>query len=48
VPERPDEDAEEAWEVEILRRIAEIDSGAAELIDRDELRRRMRARVRGT
>lgn len=40
-------DAEQAWEAEIRRRIAEIDTGAAELIDRGELRRRMRARAGG-
>jgi putative addiction module component (TIGR02574 family) len=38
-----DADAEPAWDAEILRRLAEIDSGTAELIDREELRRRMRA-----
>jgi len=36
-------DAENAWDVEILRRLAEIDSGTAELIDREEFRRRLRA-----
>ena len=40
-------DAEEAWDAEIQRRLAEIDSGNAELIDREEFRRRMRARVSG-
>lgn len=40
-----DADAESAWDAEILRRLAEIDSGTAELIDREELRRRMRARM---
>ena len=40
-----DVDAESAWDAEILRRLAEIDSGTAELIDREELRRRMRARM---
>jgi putative addiction module component (TIGR02574 family) len=39
-----DADAESAWDAEILRRLAEIDSGTAELIDREELRRRMQAR----
>jgi len=38
-----DADAESAWDVEILRRLAEIDSGTARLIDREEFRRRMRA-----
>ena len=40
-----DSDAESAWDVEILRRLGEIESGTAELIDREELRRRMRARM---
>lgn len=35
----------DAWEKEIVRRLAEIDSGTAKLIDRDEFRRRMRARL---
>jgi len=43
-----DPDAEKAWDAEILRRLAEIDSGTAELIDREELRRRMRARISRT
>jgi len=38
-------DAESAWDAEILRRLAEVDAGTAELIDREELRRRMRARM---
>ena len=42
-----DADAEQAWEAEIRRRLAEIDAGTAELIDREELRRRMRARMSG-
>ena len=40
-----DSDVEQAWEAEILRRLAEIDSGTAKLIDREEFRRRMRARM---
>lgn len=40
-----DVDAEAAWDAEILRRLAEIDAGTAELIDRGELRRRMQARM---
>jgi putative addiction module component (TIGR02574 family) len=40
-----DANAESAWHAEILRRLGEIDSGTAELIDREELRRRMRARM---
>ena len=43
-----DKDAASAWDTEILRRLAEIDAGTAELIDREELRRRMRARIAGT
>jgi putative addiction module component (TIGR02574 family) len=41
----PDPDAESTWDAEILGRLAEIDSGTAELVDREELRRRMRARM---
>mgnify|MGYP001174050442 CR=1 FL=1 len=40
-----DTDVETAWDAEILRRLAEIDSGTADLIDREEFRRRMRARL---
>ena len=40
-----DADTIEAWDVEILRRLAEIDAGTAKLIDRDEFRRRMQARI---
>ena len=36
---------EQAWDTEILRRLAEIDAGTADLIDREELRRRMHARM---
>ena len=43
-----DPDVEKAWDAEILRRLAEIDSGTANLIDREELRRRMRARLNGS
>ena len=42
-----DADASEAWDKEILRRLAEIDAGTAKLIDRDEFRRRMQARIGG-
>lgn len=42
-----DADAESAWDAEIQRRLAEIDAGTAELVDREELRRRMRARMSG-
>ena len=40
-----DPDADTAWDAEILRRLAEIDTGTATLIDREEFRRRMRARL---
>ena len=40
-----DPDVEKAWDAEILRRLAEIDSGTANLIDREEFRRRMQARI---
>lgn len=38
-----DSDVGKAWDAEILRRLSEIDSGTANLIDRKEFRRRMRA-----
>ena len=41
-----DDDAADAWDHEILRRLASIDAGTAKMIDRDELRRRMTARMR--
>lgn len=40
-----DAEAESAWDAEVLRRLGEIDAGTAELIDREELRLRMRARI---
>lgn len=40
-----DLDVADAWDKETLRRLAEIDAGTAKLIDRDEFRRRMRARI---
>ena len=40
-----DTGVEDAWDREILRRIAEVDSGQAKLLDRGEFRRRMRARL---
>jgi len=40
-----DSDVAEAWDVEILRRLAEIDAGTAKLIDREEFRRRIRDRL---
>ena len=44
----PDSDAEEAWDLEITRRLSEIDAGTAKLVDREEFRRRMRARANRT
>ena len=44
----PDTHAEPLWEAEILRRLSEIDSGTAKLIDREEFRRRMQARASGS
>ena len=41
----PDADVEKAWDTEILHRLSEIDAGTANLIDRKELHRRMRARM---
>ncbi len=37
--------AEEAWEQEILRRIEQIDSGQAKLLDRKEFSRRIHASI---
>ncbi|HWL29534.1 MAG TPA: addiction module protein [Burkholderiaceae bacterium] len=42
-----DEGVEEAWDQELVRRIDQIDSGQAILLDREEFRNRMRARLRG-
>lgn len=39
-----EEGVEEAWGREIVRRIAQIDAGQAKLLDRDEFRKRIRAR----
>lgn len=39
-----DDGVAEAWDEEILRRIAEVDAGQAKLIDREEFRRRIRER----
>ena len=44
----PDQGVESAWDVEIRRRLAEVDSGTAQLIDREEFRRRMRERMSRT
>ena len=43
-----DTDAESTWDAEILRRLREVDSGTAELVDRAELRRRMQERMSRT
>ncbi len=43
-----DADAQHAWDKEILRRLAEIESGNADLIDREEFRRRVLARLERT
>ena len=40
-----DPDTATAWDAEIARRVAEIDSGTAKLIDRAELRRRIQQRI---
>lgn len=40
-----DSDIAQAWEEELLRRLNEIDSGSARLIDRGELRRRLQAHI---
>jgi putative addiction module component (TIGR02574 family) len=40
-----DTDAAEAWEKELLQRLAQVDAGTAKLVDREELRNRMRARM---
>ena len=41
----PDADVEKAWDAEILRRLSEIDAGTANLVDRKEFQRRIRARM---
>ena len=40
-----DPNAADEWQREILRRIEQIDAETAKPIDRDEFRRRMRARI---
>jgi putative addiction module component (TIGR02574 family) len=42
---RADSNAVQQWDVEVLRRLDEIDSGTATLIDREELSRRLRERL---
>jgi len=41
-----DEGAEEAWEQEISRRIADIDSGKAKMIPWEEVREKLLSRLR--
>jgi putative addiction module component (TIGR02574 family) len=42
----PDEaDASRAWDQEVARRLTQLDEGTAKLIDREELERRLRARL---
>jgi len=41
-----DTHAAEAWDAEIQRRLRQVDSGTAEPIDRDEVRRRIQARLK--
>jgi putative addiction module component (TIGR02574 family) len=40
-----DNGVEDAWDVEISRRINEIDTGQAELVERAEFRKRIRAKL---
>ena len=40
-----DANAADAWDAEIARRLANVDAGTAILIDREEFRRRLQARV---
>lgn len=40
-----DNGVEDAWEREVSRRIREIDAGQAELVERTELRERIRAKL---
>ncbi|MBN4053835.1 addiction module protein [Haliea sp. AH-315-K21] len=40
-----DEGVEEAWELELLRRVKQIDSGQAKLLDRAEFKQRMHASI---
>ncbi len=44
---KPDAGTPEAWDAEILLRLAEIDEGKVSLIDAEEVSNRIRARVRG-
>lgn len=40
-----DADVADQWDKELLRRLTEIDAVTAKLVDRDEFRRRMQARL---
>jgi putative addiction module component (TIGR02574 family) len=40
-----DVDAAKAWDEELDRRLDAIDAGTAQMIDKDELRRRMKQRI---
>ncbi len=40
-----DTNTDKAWEREISRRLSAIDAGTAAMIDRDEFRRRIQARL---
>jgi putative addiction module component (TIGR02574 family) len=40
-----DNAAESAWDREVMHRISEIDTGQAELLDREAFQRRLRARL---
>lgn len=41
----PDADALDAWDAELLRRLAEVEGGAATLLSREEFRDRMSKRL---
>jgi putative addiction module component (TIGR02574 family) len=40
-----DKDVEQAWDDEIVRRIDQVEAGDAELLSRDEFRKRMKDRL---
>ena len=42
-----DANVADAWDAEIARRLATVDAGTAILIDREEFRRRLQARIGG-
>ena len=42
----PDADAEEAWRIEVERRLAQIERGEVQLIPGDEVLERLRHRLR--